>query len=634
MDDAAAAMGMGIGVSSKSSKVFSGRSTRLSMLAFLALTVGGHSAHAAHGFALYGTPRYPTDFQHFDYVNPDAPKGGTLTLANAPQGANTPQSTGFDKLNPYSLKGVPAPGLLDLVFETLAVYSLDELNTQYGLLADDIAVAPDFGSVTFHINPKAKFSNGDPVTARDVKYSFDTLSGRRASPKFRTYFADIDKAVLIDPATIRFDYRRKGRDLAFVVGNLPVFSPKWGAKPGGGHVPFDELRMEKPIASGPYVVEQTVEDRGITFRRNPGYWGSDIPTRRGSYNFDRVVYKLYKDQDTLISALRKGEFDAWCTPQSRIWYFVLRGGRLDDGELVKEDFPNKNPGAMIGYAVNLRRKQFQDIRVRKALDLAFDFEWVNQRIFKDDWIRTQSFFPASPLAATGLPSAAELTVLEPYRDQLDPAVFGPMVVQPTTRPPSSYRQNLAKALELMSEAGWHYRDGYLRNDKGEPFVMEVTLARGTGASVMTDALYLNFSKLGIQLKRVASDAATDRLRMNNFDYGFTSVTFREARQPGAEMLRNLDSAEADKPGSDNIIGVKSPVVDALIRRLIDAQSEQELETAGRALDRVLIHSYYVIPFRHINTFHIIHGRDFAYPSKVPDYYGAYEWIQATWWKKR
>lgn len=599
---------------------------RLQTVAFVALGLHAGLAHPAHGIAYFGTPRYAAGFTHFDYVNPEAPKGGALIQGSVALNSN------FDKLNPFTLKGVAAPGLLELVFETLAVHSMDESNTQYGLLAEDIEVAADLRSVTFRLNRRARFSNGDPVTADDVKHSFDTLTSNKASPKFRNYFAEIEKVVVVDAGTVRFDYRRAGRDLAFVAGSLPVFSPKWGLQPDGTRTAFDALKLDAPVASGPYVIERLNGNQGLIYRRNPDYWAVNLPSRRGMFNFDRIVFKLYKDQETLIAGLRSGEFDILVMPHSRVWCCHFIGKRFDSGELLKSDFEHRNPPVMNGWALNLRRAQFQDVRVRKALNLAFDFEWVNQRIFRDDWQRTDSYFPNSTLKATGLPSAAELALLEPWRDQLDPAVFGPQVTQPSTREPGSYRQNLAQALELMAEAGWVLQDGVLRNARGEPFVMEVPASRSQNPYM--DPLYRNFEQLGIQLKRVVNDAATQRKRMNSFDFDFATISFREGRMPGAELLRNLGSAGADKPGSENIIGLKSPVVDALIHQVINAESQEALETAARALDRVLMHGHYVIPFRHIARHHVVHHQRLARPERLPDYYGPYEWIQMTWWDGR
>jgi microcin C transport system substrate-binding protein len=575
------------------------------------------SAGAAHGVAQFGEPKYPAGFQSFDYVNPEAPKQGTLNLSIV-----SPDSS-FDKLNPFSLKGKPAPGLVELLFETLTVLSLDEPNTQYGLLADDIRVAPSLDAVEFHLNPAARFSNGDRVTANDVKYSFGVLSSPQASPRFKAYFSEIKELLVVDPETVRFVFKRSGRDLSFIAGSLPVFSPRWAAE-----LPFSELRLEKPLASGPYVIE-TSDGQDITYRKNPEYWGEHIPVRRGTYNFERVTYKLYKDADTQVAALRAGEFDFFSETRMRYWCCQFIGKRFDSGELKKELFQHQNPPAMNGYVVNLRKPRFQDPRVRQALNYAHDFEWVNQKIFDSEFERVTSYFSGTSLAARGEPSAAELALLEPYRAELPPAVFGPMFEQPTTRPPSSLRQNLTRALELFAEAGWRVQDGVLKNAAGEPFVIEVTGARKQSAYL--DPYYSNLKKLGVVVNKRLGDAATTRQKMNQFDFDFTSISMREGRMPGAELWRNFNSKDADVPGSENVAGVKSAAVDALLKKLLDANSQQELELAAHALDRVLVHSHYVVPWRYLTKHYFIYNQRLARPSTLPRYYGAFEWVVGTWW---
>ncbi|MFM8333420.1 MAG: extracellular solute-binding protein, partial [Candidatus Methylumidiphilus sp.] len=334
---------------------------------------------AVHAVAQFGEPKYPASFTHFDYVNPNAPKTGTLNLSTVSQNSS------FDKYNPFTLRGKVAPGVLELVFETLTVNSLDETNTQYGLLADDIQLAQDFSAATFHINPQAKFSNGDPVTAKDVKYSFETLAGRKASPKFKAYFSEIKQVVVVDEHTVRFEFTRKGRDLSFVAGSLPVFSPKWGVKPNGEKTPFEQLRLEQPIASGAYFIDASPSGQNVIYRRNPAYWGKDIPARRGGLNFDKIVYKLYKDADTQVAAMRAGDFDFFAETRMRYWCCQFIGKRFDDGELIKELVVHHNFSAMNGYAFNLRRERFKDARVRQALSLAYDWQWLNYKIFDDQF---------------------------------------------------------------------------------------------------------------------------------------------------------------------------------------------------------------------------------------------------------
>ena len=298
-------------------------------------------AYPAHAVAQFGDPNYPPDFPNFDYVDVHAPKGGRISLSIVTQ------TSSFDKLNPFSLKGRTAPGLSEpLVFETLAFLGLDERNTMYGLLADDIQVAKDLGSVTFHLNPKARFNNGDPVTAEDVRYSFSQVTGKDASPRFKSYFSDITGVEVIDGQTVRFTFKRKNITFAFVAGSLPVFSPKWGLKPDGTRTPFSELLLQPPIGSGPYVVERATGGLNIQYRRRTDYWAADLPIRRGMFNFDVVTYQLYKDADTQVAALRGGNFDFFNETRMRYWVAQYIGSRFDSGELVKLVIPHSNPAGI------------------------------------------------------------------------------------------------------------------------------------------------------------------------------------------------------------------------------------------------------------------------------------------------
>ncbi len=329
------------------------------------------SACAAPAIAQYGQPRYPPGFTHVDYVNPDAPKGGTLTLANSSR------ITRFDKFNPFTLRGNTAPGI-GLIFESLTDGTLDEAASAYGLLADDIAVAPDGLSTRFHLNPAAHFSNGDPVTAADVQYSFDTLMSPAAAPNYRTLWQDVSKATVLDRLTIRFDFKRASRELPLIIGSMPVFSPKWGQRLDGSRVPFDQLAMVPPIGSGPYLIASHSGGTQIVLRRDPHYWAANLPLRRGMYNFDRIVYKLYGDPTARLEALKAGEIDASVEYRARDWVRSYVGKRFDDGTLIKQSFKHANNAGMQGFFMNLRRPLFQDVRVREALDLALDFQYLDR----------------------------------------------------------------------------------------------------------------------------------------------------------------------------------------------------------------------------------------------------------------
>ncbi|MPV70765.1 extracellular solute-binding protein [Burkholderia sp. BE17] len=584
------------------------------------------AAHAAYAIAQYGEPKYPPGFKHFDYVNPNAPKGGTLVLANPNR------LTSFDKFNPFTMRGNPAPGI-DMLFESLATGSSDEPASAYGLLADDIDIAPDRRSVTFHLNPRARFSNGDVVTADDVKFSFDTLKSKLAAPQFGAYFAEIAKAVVVDPATVRFEFRSANRELPLIAGGVPVFSRKWGLRADGSRIPFDQLAFERPIGSGPYLMEHYDNGRTITYRRNPDYWGRDLPVRVGTHNFERIVYKLYGDGVARLEAFKAGEYDVLVEYIARNWVRRDVGKRFDSGELVKREFRQHNGAGMQGFFMNLRRPLFRDARVRQALDLAFDFEWLNRQLFYSAYARLDSYFADTDLQATGTPGAGELKLLEPLRAQLDPAVFGPMVTQPDTDPPGSLRANLLKARALLAQAGWTYRDGALRNAKGEPFTFEILDDAGGAMEGVVTAYQRNLAKLGIDARFRTADYALLQKRLDAFDYDMTTVRLPGVQVPGAEQFSRYGSKFADEPGSDNIIGLKSPAVDALLHALGTAQTRDELLDATHALDRVLMHGYYAVPQWYSTTHRIAYKRTLAYPQTLPLYYSAEGWVVSTWWAK-
>ncbi|NML97011.1 ABC transporter substrate-binding protein [Paraburkholderia sp. RP-4-7] len=583
-------------------------------------------AQAVYAIAQYGEPKYPADFKHFDYVNPDAPKGGTLVLANPSR------LTSFDKFNPFTLRGNPAPGI-DLMFESLTIGSSDEVASAYGLLADDINIAPDGLSTTFHINSRARFSNGDPVTADDVKFSLDTLKSPQAAPQFASIFGEITRAVVVDPHTIRFEFHQRNRELPLLVGSMPVFSHKWGMKPDGSRIAFDQLAFEKPIASGPYLIDQYENGRTITYRRDPNYWGATLPVRVGMNNFDRIVYKLYSDNTARLEAFKAGEYDALVEYVARNWVRRDVGKKFDSGELIKHEFPQHNGTGMQGFVLNTRRPLFQDVRVREALDLALDFQWLNRQLFFNQYTRIDSFFANTDLQAKGMPTPGELALLEPWRAKLDPAVFGLPPKQPDTDPPGSLRANLLQARALLQQAGWTYRDGALRNAKGEPFQFEILDDSGSSAQFepIVATFIRNLQKLGITATFRVSDFAVYQKRLDAFDFDTTTIRMADVQVPGSEQIDRFGSKAADTPGSDNVIGLKSAAVDAILSALVHAQTREQLIDATHALDRVLMHGYYVIPQWYSASHRVAFKRGLAWPKTLPLYYGAEGWITSMWW---
>jgi microcin C transport system substrate-binding protein len=579
------------------------------------------SALAAHAFSLYDTPKYPAGFHHFDYVNPDAPKGGELFLANPDRRSS------FDKFNPFSMKGVAAAGVSNLMFESLAEQSSDEVATMYGLLAEDMELSPDRMSMTFRLNHKAKFNNGDPVTAADVKHSFDTLVAKGA-PQFKVIFADVKQAVVVNERTVRFDFKSLNHELPMIVGSVPVFSRKWGA-----NTPFDNIQLEPPISTGPYLIDRYDVGRSISYKRDPNYWGNDVPSRRGMYNFGRVNYRFYKDDVARLEAFKAGEFDVVVEYSAKNWARSYIGPKFESGEIVKRTLTHSNGAGMQGFVMNLRRPQFADIRVRQALGLALDYEWMNRQLFYSQYKRINSFFNNSELAAAGMPTADELKLLEPLRSKLDPAVFGPVPVPPRTDPPMSLRANLLQAKALFKEAGWEYRDGALRNARGEPFTFEI-LDDQSALSRIISVYIRNLQKLGIQVNQRTADYALVQKRMEEFDFDMTSIRFGDFTTPGNDMFDRFGSQAADEKGSSNAWGLKDPVVDRLVGALVAATTRKDLVAASRALDRVLLHKYIVVPHWYSATHRVAYRDRFGIPKIAPLYYQADPYVISTWWEKK
>lgn len=576
---------------------------------------------AAHAFALYDTPKYPPGFTHFDYVNPDAPKRGALYLANPDR------RTSFDKFNPFSLKGVAPAGVADLMFESLTASSADEIGVMYGLLADDMELAPDRMAMTFHLNPKARFNNGDPVTAADVKYSFDTLVAKGA-PQFQSLYADVKDCVVINDSTVRFEFKNANPQMPLIVGGVPVFSKKWAA-----NTPFDKIELTPPITTGPYLIEQYSVGRNITFKRNPAYWGTNVPSQRGMYNFDRIIYHMYGDPVASLEAFKAGEFDVVVEYSSKNWARNYNGRQFTNGTIIKRELKHSNGSGMQGFIMNLRHPLFQDIRVRKALDYAMDFEWMNRQLFFNQYKRIYSYFNNSDLAATGMPSADELALLEPMRKLLDPAVFGPAPVQPNTNPPGSLRANLLKARALLHEAGWDYRDGALRNAKGEPFVFEI-LDDNPAFSKVIAAYVRNLDILGIKAHQRMADNALVQKRMEEFDFDMTTQRFPDFTIPGNELFDIFGSKAADQKGSDNVWGLKDPAVDKLVNAVVAAKTRRELVAASRALDRVLLNKYIVVPHWYSSVHRVAYRNRFGIPKILPLYYQANSYVVSSWWEEK
>ena len=583
---------------------------------FLLLFFIPDTIYAVSAMGMGYQPKYAADFKHFDYVNPVAAKQGELTM----MALGT-----FDSLNPYLLKGISGSGLGVLVFESLLEKSLDEPFSMYGLIADDFSLAEDELSVTFHINPLARFSNGDEITAEHVKYSFDTLISKAAHPQFRVYYADVKSATVINPSTIRFDFKNKNRELHMIIGEIPIFSKKWA-----GDLAFEQLSDTKPIASGPYIVEKYERGKLIQYIKNPNYWAKDLAVRQGMYNFEKITYKYYKDSTIALEAFKAGEFNFFFENYSKRWARSHNGPPYDSGKIVKTELTHKNNAGMQGFAFNTRKDKFKDVRVRRALSLAYDFEWANARLFYNQYVRAGSYFSNSELAAEGLPEGEELALLEKYRDQLPAEVFTRQWQPASTIAPSSLRKNLVEARDLLAQAGWTIQDGVLKNQQGEVFILDVLLVQGGFDRIIAPYAH-NLKKLGIDTNYRKVDSSLYKRRLDTFEFDMVVNSFSSSVSPGNELMSMFHSTSAEIKGSNNLPGIASPVVDDLVQTIIQAENRQQVVTASRALDRVLLYGEYLVPNWYINVHRIAYWDKFGLPQTQPLYYDPITWLLKAWW---
>ncbi|MBP2230318.1 microcin C transport system substrate-binding protein [Azospirillum agricola] len=557
----------------------------------------------SHAIALHGKPKYGPDFQHLDHADPNAPKGGEVKLM---------AFGGFDNLNPFILRGQTAAGA-GLVFETLTTPSGDEAITEYGLLAESIALADDRSWVSFTLRPQARFSDGKPVTADDVLWSFQTLK-EKGHPHYRTYYADVVKAEKTGERTVKFTFKSTDNaELPIIMGQLPVL-PR--------HVfdsrPFESTTLEPLVGSGPYTVAEVQPGRSITYQRVADWWGKDLPINRGRYNFDRMRYDYYRDLDVAFEAFKAGAFDFRLENSSKNWTTGYNVPAVKDGQIVREELKHEDPQGMQAFVFNIRRPVFQDRRVREGLNHLFDYEWTRANISYGLFQRTKSYFANSELAATGLPSPAELALLEPLRGKIPDEVFSKPYEPPKTDGSGNIRANLRTALGLFKEAGWELRNNKLVNAKGEPLRFEILLVQADMERIVQPFLR-NLERAGIEASIRVVDTAQYQNRTDNFDYDMIIERFPQSLSPGNEQRDYWESSRADLPGSRNSIGIKDPAVDTLVEKLIAAPDREALIAATRALDRVLLWSWYVIPHWHDNVYRVAYWNRFSHPPVAPKY---------------
>ena len=563
-------------------------------------------AQPQHGIAMHGQPDLPASFAHLPYANPDAPKGGRIIYGVLGT---------FDTLNPYAVRGVAAQGLtppLGLVVQSLMMRSADEPFTLYGSIAESIDVPDDRSSVTFHINPKAKFSDGHPITSEDIAFTWNLLK-EKGKPNMRSSYGKVQKIDTPDALTIRFDLAGIGdRELPLILGLMPVL-----AKHATDVDKFEETSLTPLLGSGPYLVTEIKPGESITYKRNPDFWGKDLPINRGLYNVDEYKFDYYRDANTLFEAFKGGLYDIRSEDNPTRWVTGYDFPRMTEQKAIKDAIPVRTPKGMTALAMNTRRSVFADIRTREALSYLFDFEWVNKSLFEGVYKRTTSFFEGSDLASTGLPaSEKEKAMLAPFPEAVRADILSGVWRPPLSDGSGRDRNNAKRAFELLKAAGWSLDKGVLKNQNGEVFAFEALVV-----TRVQERLALNFSdslqKLGIQMNVRYVDDVQYWRRVATFDFDMIQFTWGSSPSPGNEQVNRWGSKSKTREGSLNYPGVDSPAVDATIEALLAARERSDFIDAVHALDRILLSGFYVVPLFNAPDQWIVRSSDVKRPVTTP-----------------
>lgn len=573
------------------------------------------ASEARHGLSVFGPLGLPAGFTHFAYTNPDAPKGGRISMVG-PAGRIT-----FDSFNDHILKGDPAQGL-DLVFDSLMVPAFDEPDAVYGLVARTAEVADDRMSVTFQLRPEAKFADGSPLTAEDVVFSFDTLK-EKGHPRYRIALRDVEKAEALDPHTVRYAFKGSlVRDLPINVATLPVLSKAFYTTNE-----FAQTSLVPPLGSGPYEIADFKAGTFVLYKLRDDYWARDLPVNKGRYNFAEIRFEYFRDRTAELTSLKSGAFDFREEFTSVDWATAYDIPAVTQGRMIKESLPDDTPSGAQGFFINTRREKFKDPRVRKALGLAFDFEWTNKNLFYGIYQRTASFFENSPMKAAGKPSPQELALLEPFRDKLPPEVFGEAVTPPVSNGSGTDRKLLREAARLLTEAGWQQKGTTRVDAKGEPLTVEILIFSPSFERIILPYIK-NLKAIGIDATLRRVDPAQYERRVKSFDFDLTTERYTMRLTPGVELKTYWGSELAKTDGSYNLAGIADPVVDAMIERIMAAKTRAELETAARAADRVLRAGYYWVPHWYKAAHHLAYWNKFSRPATKPRYARG---VIDTWW---
>ena len=573
-----------------------------------------------HAVSLIGTPKYPADFQHFDYVNPDAPKGGLVRMADIGS---------FDSLNPILYRGESAAGL-GLIYETLMQDSLEEPSTSYGLIAEWASYPPDFSSVTFKLRDEARWQDGTPITPEDVVYSLEI--NKAANPRMGLYYKNVAKAEAIGPNQVTFTFDVKGnRELPMIMGQLTIL-PKhyWMGQDANGNQ-RDPLKttLEPPLGSGPYRIKQMTPGRTISYERVADYWGKDLPVNRGQWNFDTIRFDYYRDETVAFEGFKAGNLDYWQEASSKNWATAYDFAAVRDGLIKRQEVETERSQPMQCFVFNIRRPQFQDRRVRQAFALAFDFEWANKNLFFGQYARVGSYFQGTELAAPAdMPQGRELEILNEVKDQVPPEVFTAVHTNPANNSPDDLRGNLRKAVQLLKEAGYEVKDGVLIDTKtGKQLTVEFLLVSPLFERIVQPYI-ANLQRLGIKATLRMVDSAQYTRRLNVFDYDIVVGNFAQSDSPGNEQRDFWGSEAAGREGSQNLIGIKDPTIDKLVDHVIFAKNREELVAATHALDRVLLWNDFVVPQWFSPKVRIAYWNRYGQPAKLP---GLTPGFMQVWW---
>lgn len=587
------------------------RPALLAVLLAAPLPVSAQEGVRLHALTLGDAPKYGPDFKHLDYVNPDAPKGGSVNYG----------ATGtFDSFNAFIVKGTPAgmPGLYD----TLTTQVEDDALSEYGLLAESVEVAEDKSWVIFNLRPEARWHDGQPVTADDVVFTFNTLI-EKGNPRYRYYYADVEKAEKLGDHRVKFQFKIPGnRELPVIMGQLAVLPKHWweGRK-------FEDVLLEAPLGSGPYKLGKFELGRTFTMERVPDYWGKDLPVNVGTNNYDQIRYTFYQDPEIQLEAFKAGSIDIRSENSARRWATQYEFPAVKDGRVIKEMIPHNNPVGIQGFIFNIRKPIFADPKVRQALIYAFDFETFNKTLAYSQYTRTRSYFQNSEMEAKGLPSPEELEILNPLKDQIPPEVFTTEYNPPVTDGTGNARDNLAKAAALLDEAGWKVENGKRVKD-GKPLEFEF-LDDDPAAERTILPFARNLELIGVKVNLRIVDSAQYQARAETFDFDMTTNIWGVSSSPGNEQREYWGSHAADVPGSDNLIGIKNPAIDRLIDLIVTAPTRKDLIIRCTALDRVLQWNYYLVPNFTLAAFRIAYWNKFGMPEKRPD--PLYSFGSSAWW---